>query len=183
VTKRRVKASSGKPKRKPGGQSKLTPELQEIICGHIRNCATYEVAAQAAGVTGKTLRLWRQWGEEGREPYAQLSAAVACARAQAETDILAKLRRLDDEDLVTPKTASALVRSLTWLMETTRRERYGQTITVKVEEAKASLLDILHATLTDDAFPGAFAAVLQALESHGGEVERDEGVQGSGAIH
>lgn len=44
--------------------SKLTPPVAEIILRHIAECATYEAAANAAGISYATFRNWMVRGEQ-----------------------------------------------------------------------------------------------------------------------
>ena len=144
-----------------GRPSLLTEKLLGAVCDHIRNGATKEVACAAEGIDDRTLRKWRMWGGAGSqhhaaEYYAELDPAIARAEAQFETHTLSRLATLDasyeafDRDgnpmvvnKIDPKIAAALAKSLTWLLERLRRERYGTLVTVKVEQAKQEMVGAL----------------------------------------
>lgn len=140
-----------------GRRTKLTPDLQEAICKHIENGATLKVAAASESVFKQRLHEWREKGKA--EPdgiYGQFPDSVERARARFETNTLKRLQTLDEAieafdhegnplrvNKIDPKVAAALTKSLTWVLERTRRERYGAQITVKVAEAKQELLESL----------------------------------------
>ncbi len=159
-----------------GRPTKLTDEVQEAICGHIRNGATFEVAAKAEGITGRSLLNWRSWGEESEEgtPHYELFRSTERARSQFETETLKRLATLDAED-VDPKIAGPLVKSLTWLLERTRRERYGTHITVKVEEAKDVMLSALESVCERLGTPEVFGALLEELDQGSSALEGEAG--------
>ena len=84
-----------KRKRGPNGRPpKLTPQLQEEICGHIAQGCSYEDACTLCMIGRETLRRWRKAGEAGAN-YGRLSKAYmtrfwgnvqyaeACAKAGA----------------------------------------------------------------------------------------------------
>ena len=150
-----------------GRPTKLTPEVQAAICEHLANGATLEVAAQAEGITRQTVTNWRMAGGKGTEPYAAFLVASERARARFETDTLSRLRKLDESATLDPKIAAPLVKSLTWLLERTRRERYGTLVTVKVEEAKDHLLDTLERVCERLGSTEVLVAVLEELEREG----------------
>ncbi len=148
----------------------LNDTVQAQIVEAIKVGATYEVACKAAGVNRWTLWEWRKKGKGGKEPFASLLVAVEQARAQFEVAALKKLNNLESSDM-DPKFASAQTRALTWLLERTRRERFGPDLDAKInkhiEEAKEELLDAAEGVLaTED-----FAALLDRLASGGKEAQ------------
>lgn len=81
-----------------GRPTKLTPEVANIIIQHIGECATYESAANAAGISYSTFRSWMVRGEQDgawvearpnalvlpeQLRFVEFSEAVTRAQAQA----------------------------------------------------------------------------------------------------
>ena len=175
-----------------GRPSKLTDELTAAICKHVSVGATLKVAAQAEGINESTLTRWRQKGRDKAEPYLTFCTLTERARAVFETDTLRRLATLDEfDDIRDPesglvyrvnridtKVATALIKSLTWLLERTRRERYGTQITVKVAEAKEHLLDTIERVCGRMGETAVLVAILEELERDGqpetGEAEGPE---------
>lgn len=76
-----------------GRPTKLTPEVQEKIVSLVRAGNYPEVAAQAAGIAGRTYYEWMAKGDEGRDPYAQFQQAVKEAQAAAESHAVTIIRK------------------------------------------------------------------------------------------
>lgn len=62
--------------------TKLTKAVEEAILRHLKTGGYLSHAAEAAGVTGRTLHYWLEWGEEGKKPYAAFAERVMKARAE-----------------------------------------------------------------------------------------------------
>ena len=143
------------------------PDLQQRIVKRIEDGNYPEVAAQAEGVSPPTYYRWMQQGaDEDAEPvYREFREAIERARARVEAEMVAEIRRnIDDKGNVTTVDRR-------WLLERTRRERYGQSIEVRVrEEARDDLLHRLHAKLD----PAVFEVVLGALMEDGGDEVPEE---------
>lgn len=73
--------------------SKLTPETQAAIVKALRIGATYDVAAQAAGVAYDTLREWIKKGEAGQSKYRQFSEALRAAEAECRLNYTAVIAK------------------------------------------------------------------------------------------
>lgn len=67
----------------PGRPSKLTPELQDEICGYIANGLTARDACLIVGIGETTFYRWKAEGEEQEEGKYR-DFREACARADAE---------------------------------------------------------------------------------------------------
>ena len=76
-----------------GRRTKLTPEVQAGICAMIRAGAFDWVAAEANGIGQSTFYDWLRWGEGGRKLYAEFSAEVKQAHAQARTTAELEVKR------------------------------------------------------------------------------------------
>jgi transposase len=79
-----------------GRQSKLTPEVQELICKALRGGNYFETACRFAGVSPTTALEWIARGE-GREPrrratkeYAEFAEAVRAAESHCEVRTVAQ---------------------------------------------------------------------------------------------
>src|SRR5690242_18170990 len=90
----------------PGPDPRLTPAVHERIVQMLATGCAAEVAAEAGGVSGRTVRRWLQHGREacerraagdrlgGREhTYAALVDAAGEARARAEVRALGVIHR------------------------------------------------------------------------------------------
>lgn len=161
-----------------GRKPLLTEELCDKICAHIERGATLRVAAGAEDVHRQRLYEWKERGREDPDGiYGQFPDKIARAECRFETNILARLDSLDDSteafdrdgnpftvNKIDPKIAASLSKSLTWLLERCRRERYGASLTVKVEEAKLELIEalaIVAAQRQDDSLIDEVMAVLE----------------------
>lgn len=102
--------------RKPGRPTKLTPQVQERICGGLVNGGTIEAAAGAAGVDERTFYRWVARGETGEEPYCQFCQAVQKARDEAEQRLLSIIAD------AAPDTWQAAA----WILERSRPQRWGR---------------------------------------------------------
>jgi transposase len=79
-----------------GGQlDGLTPEVEKMIVDAVRAGAFVEEAAQAAGVSKRTLFRWQQraQGEDAPERFRRFADAVERARAQANVADVVVIRR------------------------------------------------------------------------------------------
>jgi transposase len=112
--------SNGNGKKRPQGRrSKLTPELQEKLCGLVRGGNYYSVAAQACGICRRTLYEWIQRGEAATkktDPYLHFLHALKKADAEAEA-----------QDVLIIKSASKRSwQAAAWLLERKRFERWAR---------------------------------------------------------
>ena len=90
----------------PAKSSKLTPSVKKAILKVVRQGATLEMAAQAAGLTAKTLFNWRQKAELGEQPYLEFWETVEVAKTEHLSKCLAVIdAALDANDVQTAKWA------------------------------------------------------------------------------
>ena len=115
-----------------GRTTKLTPEIQERICAALRD-GNYESAAAAAGGVGaSTVRLWLQWGREGKSArYVAFLTAVTRAREDAELRLVAMWQAAMPEDW------RAIAEFLARRHPERWRRRDRNDVDVTVSEAKA----------------------------------------------
>lgn len=97
--------------------TKLTEQVQKTITDAIAIGATYQAAAEYAGIPYKTFREWMLKGEQKRKPYRAFREAIEQANARAQIRLLAEINKADDW------------RSKTWILE--RRFPDGYAATVK----------------------------------------------------
>jgi len=76
-----------------GRPTKLTPEVQEKIVSLVRAGNYPEVAAQAAGISGKTYYEWLRRGESEDGIYREFRQAVKEAQAAAESHAVTIIRK------------------------------------------------------------------------------------------
>jgi hypothetical protein len=96
-----MRHSAVSPKRAGAGRrTLLTPELQTQICAFIR-AGTYDyVAAEASGISRRTLFEWLERGERpskrGRTPvYEQFALAIRRAQAEARASAEVTVKKID----------------------------------------------------------------------------------------
>ena len=147
------------------GVTKLTQSLQDAVERMLLHGNYLETAALANGVSRHLLLDWRKRAEAGAEPYAGFWDTVERAMARAEADMVETLKSTGAD----PKGAASGARCIEWLLERTRRGRFGPSLKVEVEEAKETLLDVCQRVLA----PGDFALVIAALEDDGPALPRE----------
>jgi len=145
-----------------GRPTSLTDEVKDIICSHLANGATYQIACQAAGITRATAYNWKARGEAGEPKFDAFLDEVERARARFEVLCLQRLNALDEDG---GRASGSVVRALTWLLERTRNDRYGPSITVKVAEAREQMLDVAQRVCA----PEDFARLCSELARGGAE--------------
>lgn len=153
-------ARAGDALRHPMGRpSKLTPGLTEAIAARIREGNFPEVAAQCEGVHRATFYAWMQKGEaEEAGPYRDFHDSVTRAEAEFEAETLRDVREAADRD--------GGKKHATWLLERRNRDRWGQSIDVRVrDEAVDRILARLRAGLD----PETYGRCLDVLDSDEGE--------------
>ena len=87
-----------------GRRSKLTPELQATICGHIANGLTFKDAFTLSGVSSAAFYRWRQRGEEAQSGrYREFVEALKGAESSFRDTHLSVIRRAATEPSETIK--------------------------------------------------------------------------------
>ena len=94
-----------------GRKTVCTETAMRKLEKYLRGGAFDWVAAEAAGISRRSFYRWIAWGEEGKEPYAQMEARVRRAKA---------LARVGAELLVRDRNP------LAWLRLGPGRERRGE---------------------------------------------------------
>lgn len=94
---------------------KLTPEVHERLVKLIRRGVPQFVACEGVGIAARTLSIWRKRAREGSEPHKALVRDLDQARAQAQQDLLAMLRKHGKRD----------AKAIMWMLEHVYSDRYG----------------------------------------------------------
>jgi transposase len=139
-------------KRGRGRPSKLSPELQGRIVRQLRAGNYIETAAAACGVSKVTLYSWMRLGaDEQQGPHVDFLNAVETSLAEGEQRDVARIDRA----------AGRTWRAAAWRLERRHPGRWGQRVTVAIQEHLTAFLDHLERAL--DA--GTFQRVLIATEA------------------
>jgi hypothetical protein len=120
-----------------GRPTKLNAEVQEKIVSLVRAGNYPEVAAQAAGVAGRTYYEWMSKGEDGREPYAQFMQAVKEAQAAAESHAVTIIRKA---------ALDGSWQAAAWFLERSKAERWRRKENVELTGKDGGPLKTEHVT-------------------------------------
>lgn len=126
-------------------------------------------AAAAAGIPRRTWAYWRKQGEDGIEPYRAMLDDVERALATFEALLVDKLANPPKGP--DGRADNAEVRATTFLLERTRRERFGNRLEVRasVEQSMNDLLDEIEANMSPAAFQELCRAMAIIEQAHEGE--------------
>ncbi len=114
-----------------GRPSKLTPGVEARIAEAVELGATWERAADAAGVGASTLREWRQRGEAGEAPFAAFLATLKKAEGAGIERALRTIREAAE---------GGAWQASAWILERRYPAAYGRRSEVAVT-ARASTAD------------------------------------------
>lgn len=95
--------------------TRLTEQVQNAVCDAIRHGATYQAAAEAAGIAYSTFNDWRK---DQRPRYVKFSEAIMRANADAQLDLLAKILNKSDDDW----------RAAAWILERRFKNDFGAAV-------------------------------------------------------
>jgi hypothetical protein len=142
-----------------GRPSKCTPEVTAAIADRIRAGNFPDVAARCEGVGKSTFYAWMQRGEaEDEGPYRDFVESVTRAEADFESLTLADVRSAVDQQ------GNAV--NAKWLLERRNRDRWGQSIDVRVRN---DAIDAVLARLRSGLDSATYARCVELLA--GGESE------------
>lgn len=99
-----------------GRPSKYSQEALDAICRSVRLGLSYERAAENAGIAQSTLSQWMQKERNGHPRYQGLNDALAKARAEGETRLIARVIKAGEEDW----------RAAAWILERRHPEHYAR---------------------------------------------------------
>ena len=101
-----------------GRRDKLTDEVQEIVVQAISLGASYEIAAQYAGIRRETVWRWLKRGENERQGrFRTFANAVRAAEGKCAVQALAAIK----------SAAKDSWQAAAWLMERRYADQYGRT--------------------------------------------------------
>lgn len=142
-----------------GRPSKLTPAITEAIAQRVRDGNFPEVAAQCEGIHRATFYAWMQRGQaEESGPYRDFHDAITRAEADFENATLAEVRAAVDQQ------GNAV--NAKWLLERRSRDRWGQSIDVRVRN---DAIDAVLARLRSELDPATYARCVEILATDEGE--------------
>ena len=124
-----------------GRPLKLTPEVEARIVEAVELGATWERAADAAGVGASTLGLWRRRGEAGDAPYSSFLAALKRAEGAGVERALRSIRKAAE---------GGAWQASAWLLERRYPADYGRRSEVAVAvrspaaDSDAAIVKALH---------------------------------------
>jgi len=146
---------------KGGRPTSLTDDLLARIVKKVEKLCDPKQATLSEGVPRST---YYDWAKTER-----FSDAIARAEAVAEVDAVLAMRDppMDSHG----KADAGWLRTMGWLLERLRRERFGQRIELVAQEKAAS---VLIARLREGLDPAEFATVLDVLLEEGGEDREGE---------
>jgi Xaa-Pro aminopeptidase len=149
-------------------KTKLTPERRDVIVKALEAGNYDEVAAQAAGVSKASFYNWLKRGEaelervesapnarmrQSERPFVDFLDAVTRARAQAEPEMVARIKELGQQDW----------RALAWFLERRFSGRWAnrQRIELELEREIDQMISLLEKNLE----PHEFRRVIKILAS------------------
>lgn len=131
----------------------------EILRG-VEMGATPIVSAGAAGVPSTTFLRWRALMESGDAQLVPFFEQLEMTIAKAELSMLSDIRRPEKDDY--GRTDSGPQRGAMFVLERSRRERWGPKLDVTVETQRAAvraILDGVRPHMSDAAFKELLAAI------------------------
>lgn len=95
--------------------SKLTPEIQNQICGYVNAGVPIPTACGACGISWNTVATWLRKGRDGEKPYDQFVAAIEKAKHRWEAAAALRVTKASDRDW----------KAAAWMLERRRHETWG----------------------------------------------------------
>ena len=145
-------------------------DVQPAILASIEAGNFPAVAAQAQGVPLRTWQRWRQKADQGDERFIDLFEAVSCSLARCEEKLVSVLMSPPTNDK--GQSDQGWIRSTQFMLERTRRERWGDRVEVRVrvEDTVREMLEELKARMSVEAFD-ELAIALSEIGAPGADPE------------
>lgn len=124
--------------------TKLTDAVRDGIVEAVELGATWEAAAQSAGIGVSTLREWRRRGEAGEDPFSAFVAELQKAEAAGIGRCLRVIRQAAE---------GGQWQAAAWLLERRYPADYGRRVESRVEVSTPSPDQAVAALLTKLAEP------------------------------
>jgi hypothetical protein len=118
--------------------TKCTPALTKLVCKELEQGMPLEPAANAQGIADSTLYEWLDKGLQEIQPYAAFTDAVVRARGIGELRLLRTVLKGD-----TAGRSFGKAKSAAWVVEKTRRQRYGQQVALKEQDQIRVVLEVV----------------------------------------
>lgn len=149
----------------PGRRPKLNRDLSERLLQLLENSIPLAVACPGAGISDRTLRIWRKRAADGDKTLAEFIGKVDAAIAKGRIRLLLQIQKHGNRDFRAPA----------WILEHAHSQHFGakSQVSISLVQERAKLLDIAEKTLKPDAYAVLLAAVAAA---------EDAGANGEGEI-
>jgi len=122
-----------------GRPTKFTPEIQQRLVHAIRAFATYEAAAESAGISYRIFCYWMVKGRAARSgPYFEFYQAIDTASAQAQVESVALIYAASRQKMIERVTTTRVDSTGAKIVETTEKYSRGDW------RARAWLLEFCH---------------------------------------
>ncbi|HUU94479.1 MAG TPA: hypothetical protein VM487_01970 [Phycisphaerae bacterium] len=127
--------------------SKLTPELQAALCALLSVGIHHDVACASVGISRRSLSNWLRQGNADEEagvdsPYVDLMVAIRSAEAACEVKDLETIGEASKSDW----------KAAAWREERRHPKRWGQQISVRVEDELKGFLRVAERVLETEVF-------------------------------
>ena len=113
-----IPESSKTPPKPVGRPSKFTDDVRTAIIDSIEAGATYDQAAQCAGIAPSTLFDWKAKGEAGEADFSDFLEQLKTAEAKGDLELLKRIRYASTD----PKLWTAAA----WILERRHPETWGK---------------------------------------------------------
>tara|TARA_R110002110_G_scaffold407463_1_gene628372 strand:- start:775 stop:1251 length:477 start_codon:yes stop_codon:yes gene_type:complete len=123
-----------------GKPTRNTPRVRKKLSFALRQGATYELAAQYAGVHRSTLFNWIKYAKAGDPKYLNVLDAIKAAEAFCAIDCL---------EVITQSAASGSWQSAAWLLERRYGYRKESTVTLSAESESSDEMTIVDPNAPD----------------------------------
>ena len=106
-----------------GRPTKLTPEVQDVICKYLKGGSTFRTACELAGIGYATGKEWRARGEDRdpERPSDEDFATFAAATRRAEEEAIARCA-----GVVQKAAFDGSLQAATWFLERRRPDEWGR---------------------------------------------------------
>lgn len=78
------------PRKRGGRPTTLTEDITKAICANLELALPMRIAAEAEGISEKTVEQWLEVGRKGREPYASFYRETTRAKSKAAKNLVVR---------------------------------------------------------------------------------------------
>lgn len=108
------------------GPYMLDDDTWRVLVDTMGATMRWSAAADAAGISRQTMRVWRRRAESGEEPYARLVTEMKQAKAGHQRYLMEQLQEQGERSW----------QAVAWLLERTAPEEYGMVAALRPETAE-----------------------------------------------